>query len=238
MKALKGIGTGITIITSTAIAAAGLVVASFAFNGSLEFPTLLGLFAGSGDPEITTSLVMRKLETASDLTTARMTYTGITSFNDGNIPILNETEAYVMYSAEISAGIDMNDVHVVELTDDKVVIEIPEIVIQSAHVDASSVDVFEVRNSMFGSFDNEELLDIISDVEEGLLDDASDPSNEEFMSFRNTARTQIESIFECILADSVGDRTIEFRSVTDNELVSQTEISPEKPEGLGFEGRR
>lgn len=150
MKALKGIGTGITIIISTAIAAVGLVVASFAFNGSLEFPTLLGLFSGSGDPEITTSLVMRKLETASDLTTARMTYTGITSFSDGDIPVLNETEAYVMYAAEISAGIDMNDVHVVELTDDSVVIEIPDIDIQSVHVDVDSVEVYNVRESIFG----------------------------------------------------------------------------------------
>lgn len=237
MKALKGIGTGITIIISTVIAAVGLVVASFAFNGSLEFPTLLGLFTGSGDPEITTSLVMRKLETASDLTTARMTYTGITSFKDGDIPVLNATEAYVMYSAEISAGINMNDVHVVELTDDRVVIEIPEIVIQSVHVDANSVDVYEVRDSIFGSFDNDELLDIISDVEEDLLDDASDPSNDEFMSFRNTARTQIESIFECILADSVGDRTIEFRTASDDSFDSQAELTPEKSDGLGFEGR-
>lgn len=237
MKALKGIGTGITIITSTVIAAAGLVVASFAFNGSLEFPMLLDLFTGSREPEITTSLVMRKLETASDLTTARMTYTGITSFDDGNIPILNKTEVYVMYSAVISAGIDMNDVHVVEITDDKVVIEIPEIVIQSAHVDVNTVDVFEVQDSIFGSFDNDELLDIISDVEEDLLDDASDPSNDEFMSFRNTARTQIESIFECILADSIGDRTVEFRTASDNVPDTQAEVSPEKPEGFDFEGR-
>lgn len=237
MKALKGIGTHITIITSTAIIAVGLVAASFAINGSLEFSSVLDLFAGSGEPEVTTSLVMRKLETASDLTTARMTYTGITSFNDGNIPYLTETEAYVMYSAEISAGIDMSEVHVVEITDDKVVIEIPEVVVQSVHVDANSVDVYNVRDSLFGSFDNDELLDIISDVETDLRDDASDSSNEEFLMFRSTAMTQIESIFECILTDSVGDRTIEFR--TAGEMPDAPgEVSPEKPDSFDLAGRR
>ena len=237
MKALKGIGTGITIITTTAIAVVGLVIASFAFNGSLEFSTLLSLFAQTGEPEISTSLVMRKLETASDLTTARMTYTGITSFDDGSIPVLTTTEAYVVYSAEITAGIDMNDVHVVELTDDRVIIEIPEVAVQSVHVDASSVDVYVVQDSIFGSFDNDELLDIISDVEDDLLDDASDPSNEEFMSFRDTARTQIESIFECILADSIGDRTIEFQTAADNLSDVQEEVSQGKPDCFDYAGR-
>ena len=59
------------------------------------------------EPELTSAFVSGKLEAVSELTTARLTYTGLIKYSEGKIPFLTKNSFSMIYTARVRAGIDI-----------------------------------------------------------------------------------------------------------------------------------
>lgn len=60
----------------------------------LEIILLIILFCVNREEELDIKYIMGKLETASELTTAKLTYTGFAKYKDGGISIINRLDFF------------------------------------------------------------------------------------------------------------------------------------------------
>ena len=73
------------------------------------------------EPELTSAFVSGKLEAVSELTTARLTYTGLIKYSEGKIPFLTKNSFSMIYTARVRAGIDIRQAKI-DIQEDQVVI--------------------------------------------------------------------------------------------------------------------
>ncbi len=96
-------------------------------------------FSQSSKHEVTTTMVLEKILSISDLSTIQTTYNSMVQVDDIIAP--HSTLYYVSYEAVISAGIDFSDVNLVLDHDNKTLeVTLPESEIQETNVDIASLD--------------------------------------------------------------------------------------------------
>ena len=77
----------------------------------------------NGKAEVNSEYVNVLLEKASELTSAKLNYTGITEYKDTGIPIINKSDFIMVYKATARAGINMKDVKA-EVDDKKMIVRL------------------------------------------------------------------------------------------------------------------
>jgi hypothetical protein len=107
------------------------------------------------------------------------------------------------YSAQIKAGIDVNDVEI-EVEDDEVNVTVPEADIQSVYVDPNSIVFYDRKMSLFNWNTNEDTIDAVKEAE----NDALAMINK--MALKAEADKQIEEIYTAILSEVIGDRELKI----------------------------
>ncbi|MGN0462923.1 MAG: DUF4230 domain-containing protein, partial [Ruminococcus sp.] len=60
---------------------------------------------GNDEATISASYISGKLEEASELTTAKLTYTGVADYTDEGIPVISQGDFTMVYNATVRAGI-------------------------------------------------------------------------------------------------------------------------------------
>lgn len=156
-------------------------------------------------PEITATGITAKISEASDLTTAQLEYRGLVTYSDGDIPFLTQKGFTMIYTADIRAGIDLARVGV-EVTPEKVIVELPRAQIQSISVDADSIEFFDERFSLFNWPDKS---DAVEAVKAAQADAEEQVDRQELI---DTAQRRTEELLVQLLEDSIGGRTLELRS--------------------------
>ncbi len=171
---------------------------------------LLAVFAGfkagrmvykDKQPEITTAYISEKINGVSELTTAEMIYSGLIIYTEGEIPFLTQKGFSMRYTANIRAGINFSDVNI-KITDNKVVVEMPEAEVQSIEVDPSSIEFYDERYALFNWTDKNDVVDAMSISKE----DATTHANVEELARK--ADEQAAGIIKNILAGSIGGREL------------------------------
>ena len=171
---------------------------------------LLAVFAGfragrmiykDKQPEITTAYISEKINGVSELTTAEMVYSGLIIYSEGEIPLLTQKGFSMRYTANIRAGINFSDVSI-KITDDKVVVEMPEAEIQSIEVDPSSIEFYDERHALFNWTDKNDVVDAMSISKE----DVTAHANVDGLARK--ADEQAAGIIKNILAGSIGGREL------------------------------
>ena len=171
---------------------------------------LLAVFAGfkagrmvykDKQPEITTAYISEKINGVSELTTAEMIYSGLIIYTEGEIPFLTQKGFSMRYTANIRAGINFSDVNI-KITDNKVVVEMPEAEVQSIEVDPSSIEFYDERYALFNWTDKNDVVDAMSISKE----DATTHANVEELA--RTADEKAAVIIKNILAGSIGGREL------------------------------
>ena len=153
-------------------------------------------------PAITSQYLASKLEDASDLTTAQITYTGMIHYDDGGIPFLTQKKYSMMYSATIEAGIDLSGVEI-EVTDDKVIVKLPEVTVDEPEVDLDSIEFYDDSFALFNWDQKEDGIDAMKEAREDCKKKA------DIASLEGRAYENAKEIVRKLLEDAVGDRTIE-----------------------------
>ncbi len=156
------------------------------------------------EPDITVSYITGKLSDASDLVTAELSYTGVVRYTDGDIPFLTQKAFSMIYNAEVKAGIDISQVDI-QITDDKVIVTLPEVQILSVDVDPDSIEFYDEKSALFNWSDKQDVVEAISAAESDV------EANADITELKARARTQSEVIITGILKDSIGERTLEIK---------------------------
>ena len=104
------------------------------------------------EPEITTTIVSRQLQTMQDLTTAKENDYGFEEFSEGNIAHVNKKKFTMFYSYEILAGVDLAKAEIKVHDDTRTIsITLPKATLQSVSVDPDSLRFFDTESSLFNS---------------------------------------------------------------------------------------
>ena len=155
------------------------------------------------EPKITSTTLGEKLQAVSDLTSAKVDYSGILTITEGDIPFITEKGFTMRYSAEIKAGIDVSEVEI-EVKDDEVEVTVPEADIQEVKVDPNSIVFYDRKMSLFNWNTNEDTVDAVKEAE----NDALAMINK--IALKAEADKQIEEIYTAILKEAIGDRELKI----------------------------
>lgn len=153
------------------------------------------------EPELTSAFVSGKLEAISELSTAKLTYTGLIKYSEGKIPFLTKNSFSMIYTADIRAGIDLTEA-VIEIREDQVVITLPECEVQSVNVDEASIEFYDERWALFNRTEKEDVVDMVSAAKE----DAA--AKADIGGLLEEAELQTERIIRGLLQDTVGEREL------------------------------
>ncbi len=157
-------------------------------------------------PEVTNIMISQKLETISELTTAKLACTGVVYYEEGKIPVLTQKSFCMKYSAEVRAGIDVADI-IISVSDDKVDLVIPKAKVgdDDIIISADSIVFFNEDKALFNWEDKSDALDAITDAAKDIKENA------DLGSLEKQATEQAESLIVNLLEDAIGDRTLCIR---------------------------
>lgn len=151
--------------------------------------------------KIDVNYVGNKLETISELATAKMTYNGLIHFTEGDIPFINKKEFYMFYRVSIKAGVDVSQAQI-QVTNHSVTINLPEIEIFDLVVDEESFQFFDKSTSLFNPETMQDLITAITEAKEDAL------AQPETQNLKETAKTQIISLITALFEGQIGERDL------------------------------
>lgn len=170
-------------------------------------------------PKVEAKSLMERLEESSELTVEKNYYTGIVKFDEGTIPLINKNGFSMKYEAEIDAGFELEDVQI-EVTDDDVIVSVPEAKILSVNIDPDSLEFYDNKTSLFKTDRKEATKQALKEAQKDAEAHASSKG------VLNEANKRAEVIFKGILEGGVGDRNI---------VVNVGAVSSDEPEAVDDE---
>lgn len=122
-----------------------VVLATFIAVGLLVLGVGVGKLVERGNQaRVDTHYVDALLTKASELTSAKFNYTGMTRYEDEGVPVINKASFIMVYKATARAGIDMDKVGVqVDDAAKTVTLSIPKAEVLDVNVDSSSIEYFD-----------------------------------------------------------------------------------------------
>ena len=155
-------------------------------------------------PDISNELVASKLEAVSELTTARLTYNGLLHYEEGKVPLLTKKAFFMVYCAEVEAGIDLSAVEIT-VADDTLTLTLPAPVIQSIHVIPDSIQFYNEKSALFNPDNKDDAIDAIAEAE------ADVQAKADIAQMLDTAKNQTELLLTNLFADTIGERSLVIR---------------------------
>ena len=183
--------------------AASAVLAIMVFVGGFAAGSF---YADWGEPVITAQGIEQQISTASELTTVKVTHTGIVRYEDGSIPFINKKTFNMIYSADVRVGVDLSEVDVT-VKDKRITVEIPRASVQQIAIDPASITLYDKSFTLIDSGGEEDVKAAIA----GAQEDVSE--NLDSDSLMATADQQAEDVIEGLLhplTDASQGYTIEF----------------------------
>lgn len=109
---------------------------------------IVGISIGTdhtSEAQITTSSVLEKIESISELSTYEVLYQGVATVNNEKKP--NKVDFYVYYEANVKAGLNLDEVQAsIDEKEERVLVTLPELVITSLDVEFGSLDYMFVND--------------------------------------------------------------------------------------------
>lgn len=166
---------------------------------------LIAVFANNKTASVDTTYLIGKLREASELTTAKLTYTGMAEYNDEGVAVISKSNFTMIYEAEARIGIDLQEVKITANDAKKVIyVEIPPVKVHDVNVNSEKTKYFDVKFSLF-NFDQKE----DANKAEALAKEAAKKEILE-IGVCQMAEKQAESLIKGILANAVpGDYEIQ-----------------------------
>lgn len=153
------------------------------------------------EPELTSAFVSGKLEAVSELTTARLTYTGLIKYSEGKIPFLTQNSFSMIYTAKVRAGVDLARAGI-EIGEAQVVITLPECEVQSIDIDEQSIEFYDEHWALFNRTEKEDVIDTIAAAKEDVR------QNADLESLLESADQQTRQLIKGLLEDEIGEREL------------------------------
>ncbi len=160
---------------------------------------LILLFIGyNGNSKVESSYIMQKLEESSELTTSKLTYKGFTEYDDTGYDFLTKSNFIMVYSATISAGIDVKEVEVkVNDLTKTVTVKIPKAKILEVKIDPSTIKYYDTSFALFNFDTKQDVADALKLAEEKAREELQD------MGLLDMADAQAETLLRGLLQDVI-----------------------------------
>ena len=153
------------------------------------------------EQEITIDYVSKKLENISELATAEMTYNGLLTVTEGNIPFITKKGFSMIYTASVKAGIDASLIKT-ELTDETIIVNLPPAEIQMSWVDPDSIQFYDEKHALFNWSEKTDVTQAISTASNDVKENA------DIDSLLDKASKQAELLVKALLEGSAVNRKI------------------------------
>ncbi len=138
------------------------------------------------------------LEKSSELTTAKLKITGIENYNDEGITIINRSDFTMVYTATISAGVDLKEVSISSNDISKeIVVTMPKAKVFDCHVNQSDIQYFDEKFALFNVDSKEDANKACALAEE---DGVKEAENTGILDF---AETEAEYVIKDILTPAI-----------------------------------
>ena len=177
------------------------------------------------DPDVTAGYVSSRIEEASELTTAKMIYNGLVTYEDGDIPFLTKKAFVMVYSADIRAGVDVSEIKF-KVTEDEVRIAIPKATVQSIAIDPDSIQFYDTRRALLNWSEREDVKEALQLAQENVETSA------DTAALLEEADKQAEKVISELLKDGIGERKIVFV----DKLTGDTHTVGEDPDAEDTSG--
>ncbi len=119
--------------------------------------TIVALCSYKPKQTIDNKYIIAKLEKASELTTAKLHYTGMSEFKDEGITFISKSNFIMVYEATARAGIDVAEIKVdVDNLNRIIWLTIPKAKILDVKVDSGSIKYFDVKFALFNVDEKED----------------------------------------------------------------------------------
>lgn len=104
----------------------------------------------NANEKIDTSYILATLQKSSELTTAKLTFTGFSEFKDEGVSFWNRSDFKMVYTATARAGIDVSAIGVTDNPATKTLhITIPKATVLDVKVDMENIRYFDEKFSLF-----------------------------------------------------------------------------------------
>lgn len=154
---------------------------------------------------ISASYISGKLEEASELTTAKLTYTGVADYTDEGIPVISQGDFTMVYNATVRAGIDVKKVKTnINNQMRTVTITIPDAEILDVKVDPKSIRYYDEAFAIFNTDEKEDANKAQTMAEEDAIEHVAE------CGILELADQQAETLIKGILEGCVNNYKIKF----------------------------
>ena len=159
-------------------------------------------FAGSKE-------ISQRIEKASDLTSAKMIYTGIYKSGEDDsfwekIPFITDNRFNMIYTCDVRAGIDISEVKV-NADFSHVSVTIPKAVIQDIKIDPDQIELYDQHLSLASFNNKQEMLDAEKAAEKYVK------TKVDFSDLLASADEQNVDLIKNLLSGTIGDRKLTVR---------------------------
>lgn len=153
------------------------------------------------EPEITGVFISEKMQAMGELTSAELIYNGLIRYSDGEIPVLTKKEFSMIYRANVEAGVKLSEAEV-EITDEQVVITLPQVQILGVTIDPDSIEFYDEEAALFNWTEKEDVIDTMQAAKADVIAKAN---IEELCA---KAKNQTELLLMGLFEDAIGERML------------------------------
>lgn len=161
-----------------------------------------------------TTLFREEISTMSEFTTAKMDYTGIIECSSGDIPLINYNHFWLVYSGEVTAGIDLREARV-STEGTSIVVTIPHSTHTDPLIDPDALQILTDERSIFMD-DAQQVID----AEKKSTDDME--ANVDYSDLLSQADSQAETLIHGLVDNEAAKYgyTVDVRFTDDTEQSS------------------
>ena len=183
IKILKGLSKKVKIIIGISIIVAVCVFIVLGVNRKSDVDTIF---------------LKQILTKSSELTTAKLTITGLSDYHDEGVYIFNRADFTMCFTAVIRAGINLENVQIdSDPIQKKILITIPEAEIMDVKVDPNNIKFYGTGFALFNVNEKEDLAKALSLAEADARKEASSTG------ILDLANQQSETLIKGILANAI-----------------------------------
>lgn len=167
---------------------------------------------------VTTQTVTEQLMKCEELVTAKLQYTGLVTYQEGNITLIDKKAYTMQYDATVSAGIDLSQAKV-DVEDGVISIDLPKSTLKSIVIDPDTIQFRDQEYALFNwqnRSDTVEALKIAEDDAKKKVDE-----NDLLTQADEQARSAVEALFSIL----TGENGYTLKITTEGEATAETEAT-------------
>lgn len=156
-------------------------------------------------PVIDPILIIGELQSAAELSTAEISYTGVLHIKDGSF--LAKKAFFMIYHADVRAGVDFKKFKQenIVITDTSVTITLPKVEIFESNIKEDQLTLIDEKKSIFNPPAKE-------DLQQALIEAKADlDMNLDAKALMSKATKEVENFIEKFIRPYIGDRTLEIK---------------------------